>query len=131
MGTLSQLPKFLFVGLANTLVALLIIFTAKAGLEMGDASANALGYAVGLLLSFTLNRRWTFRHSGSVTRSLPVFLTVQAVAYLFNLLSVLWLIAQGMDAYGAQVCGILPYTAISFLGSRFLAFRSRDTKTLP
>ena len=131
MGTRRQLPKFLFVGLANTLVALLVIFTAKAGLEMGDASANALGYAVGMILSFTLNKRWTFRHSGSVTRSLPVFLAVQGVAYFFNLLFVLWLIAQGMNAYWAQVCGIPPYTVISFLGSRFLAFRSQDTKTLP
>ena len=52
-----QFTKFLGVGVANTLVALLVIYAAKWYLGLGDVAANALGYSVGLFISFTLNSR--------------------------------------------------------------------------
>jgi putative flippase GtrA len=114
--------RFLVVGVANTFAALGLIFIAKAWLGLGDATANALGYALGLSLSFTLNRRWTFRHGGALGRSVPAFLLVQALAYGLNLLCVLALIDWGMNAYLAQTLGIPPYTLASYLGSRYLVF---------
>jgi putative flippase GtrA len=126
---LKELPRFLFVGVINTVVGLSAIFFAKLVLSMGDVAANALGYAIGLLVSFLLNRRWTFQHTGSVTRSLPLFLLVQGVAYSANLICVLSLIHFGIDGYFAQVCGIPPYTALSFLGSRYFAFRAHAVQT--
>lgn len=125
----ATLLRFLFVGLANTAVALGVIFFAKIWLGLSDALANVLGYACGLTLSFLLNRRWTFRHSGALGRSVPTFLLVQAVAYFLNLYCVLMLIDWGVNSFLAQALGIPPYTIMSYLGSRYLVFADPAGRT--
>lgn len=52
-------PRFLIVGLVNTAVGLSVIFACKALAGLGDALSNAVGYTVGLAVSFVLNRSWT------------------------------------------------------------------------
>jgi len=127
MTGLLRLPlvRFLVVGIANTLTGLSLIFVAKWLVGVGDVAANAFGYGVGFLLSFSLNRSWTFGHQGSAGRAFMIFLAVQAAAYGFNLVTVVGLISMGVNSYLAQTLGVPPYTAISYLGSRYLAFGSR------
>lgn len=114
--------RFLLVGIVNTLVGLTFIFAAKGIFGMGDIAANALGYGIGLLTSFSLNRSWTFRHNGPVVRAIVAFLMVQAVAYSLNLACVLGMIEYGIYSYLAQALGMPPYIVISYLGSRYFAF---------
>lgn len=118
--------RFLVVGVVNTMVGLGTIFAAKGLFDMADVAANAIGYAIGLLVSFTLNRNWTFRHSGPISSAIVVFLMVQAVAYSLNLVCVLSLIGFGVDSYLAQALGMPPYTVASYLGSRYFAFASKN-----
>ena len=118
-----QFAKFLGVGVANTLVALCIIYAAKWFANFGDVAANALGYGVGLLASFTLNSRWTFAHSGPRLSAFAKFLLVALVAYGMNLLMVLTAIHYiGLNDYIAQALGIPPYTLTSFFASKYLVF---------
>jgi putative flippase GtrA len=118
----GRLARFLLVGMLNTAVGLLVIFSAKA-LSADDVSANVIGYSVGLALSFVLNKRWTFGFSGDALPSLVRFLSVFAVAYLANLTMVLSSIAAlGVDPYWAQALGVIPYTLIFYAGSRWYAF---------
>lgn len=112
-------------GVVNTIVGLGSIFIAKGIGGLGDVPANALGYSIGLVVSFTLNRNWTFRHTGHVTRALFVFLAWQGVAYAVNLACVLGLIRYGVDSYVAQALGMPPYMIVSYIGSRFFAFASK------
>lgn len=120
----TSLVGFLLVGVANTLVGLSAIYLIKWLGAVGDMFANAFGYAIGLMVSFTLNRNWTFRHSGAVLPAAIRFLMVFAIAYLANLGVVLGLIHQfGINGYLAQPLGVPPYTAIFYLGSRHFAFR--------
>ena len=106
----------------NTALGLLVIFSAKA-LGADDVGANVTGYAVGLALSFVLNKRWTFGFSGDALPSLVRFFSVFALAYLANLTMVLSLIAAlGIDPYWAQALGVIPYTLIFYVGSRWYAF---------
>lgn len=119
------LGRFLGVGVANTLIGLGVIYACKRLLGFGDVLANASGYAVGLTIGFMLNRHWTFGHTGNVRVAALRFLAVFGVAYSVNLLCVLLAIrAAGIDDYVSQAIGILPYTAIFYLGSRLYAFRS-------
>lgn len=120
-----QLAKFLSIGLANTVFALLIIYAAKWFLGMGDVAANALGYGLGLLSSFSFNRRWTFAHTGPQWPAFVKFLAVALVAYGMNLLTVLTAIHYwGLNDYLAQALGIPPYTLTSFLASKYLVFKT-------
>jgi putative flippase GtrA len=116
--------RFLLVGMGNTIVGLAVIFAAKGIFELGDVTSNAIGYGTGLVVSFSLNRSWTFRHEGTIMRSLVAFILVQVVAYCSNLACVMGMIAYGVDSYLAQALGIPPYTLISYLGSRYIAFAS-------
>lgn len=124
MGQLPTVVRFVLVGMVNTLVGLTLIYAAKWFLGAGDVAANAFGYSIGLLVSFTLNRAWTFAHRGHAGRAFATFLAVQCVAYGLNLVCVLGLISYGVDSYVAQAFGIPPYTIVSYLGSRYLAFAS-------
>ena len=111
------------VGLANTTVGLTVILSAKSLAGADNVSANVAGYAVGLALSFALNRRWTFGFRGDARASLLRFLAVFAVAYAANLVAVLSLIeVLGVNAYWAQVLGVIPYTLLFYVGSRWYAF---------
>jgi putative flippase GtrA len=131
-GALLQLSRFLFVGIANTLVGLAVIFAAKALAGAGDLAANASGYAVGLVLSFTLNRNWTFRDRGRLSPAALRFLLAFALAYLANLATVFGLRdLAGVDSYVAQAAGVIPYTALFFVASRVFVFRDHRQDAAP
>lgn len=118
-----RLARFALVGLANTAVGLAVIVGCKALLGMTDAPANFTGYAIALLLGFTLNQRWTFGYAGNAQSAFARYLLVLGCAYLANLATVMaaidWL---HLNSYLAQAAGIVPYTVTSYLGSRLFAF---------
>jgi putative flippase GtrA len=125
----AQLGKFLSVGALNTLIGLLAIYAAKWFFGIGDIAANAVGYSIGLLISFTLNSRWTFAYQGARLAALLKFLLVTLFAYSMNLVVVLIAIRHlDLNAYVAQALGIPPYTLTLFLASKYLVFRSEPEK---
>jgi len=126
----QPLVRFLLVGGLNTLTGLGLIFIAKGFFGVGDVQANAFGYSVGMLVSYALNRSWTFAHRGSAGRSFLLFLVVQGSAYLLNLFCVMGLIRLGVDTYLAQALGVPPYTIVSYLGSRYIAFAPSGRKKI-
>jgi putative flippase GtrA len=121
---LPQFGRFLSVGMLNMLVGLMVIYAAKWWLAMGDVAANALGYGAGLVLSFTLNSRWTFGYQGAQLPALLKFLLVAALAYAMNLLTVLLALRLGVNGYLAQALGIPPYTLTTYFASKYLVFRT-------
>ena len=121
---LGQFVRFLLVGVLNTCVGLSVIFAAMGLLGLAEAPANAVGYAVGLCVSFVLNKRWTFTHDGRALAAALRFLFAFAIAYGLNLATVLGAIAWfGLDPYLAQALGVPPYTISFFLLSRYVVFR--------
>ncbi|MCX9146076.1 GtrA family protein [Erythrobacter sp. WG] len=121
---IGRLARFLLTGLANSAVGWAVIFVGLwAGL--GDLAANAAGFGVGLVLSFTLNRRFTFGVTGAVRApEVARFLAAFAVAYGANL-AVLF---AARDVLGpgnplAQLPAIAAYVAIFFVLSQFVVFR--------
>ena len=115
--------RFGLTGVANTFVGLGVIYLAKFALMMEDVPANMLGYAVGLGLSFGLNKNWTFRHQGPLRPALGRFLVVQVVAYCLNLATVLAFLSFGINGYVSQITGIPVYMVVGYLGCRYWAFR--------
>jgi putative flippase GtrA len=123
------LIKYLLVGVANTAIGLSVIYSAMYFLRLDVVPANLLGYGVGIVSSFILNKHWTFASNDHVVSSFLRFLLVLAVAYAANLGTVLVAVSHfDFNPYIAQALGVLPYTAIGFLGSRFFAFRSQRGK---
>jgi putative flippase GtrA len=127
-----QFARFVTVGILNTGVGLTVIFAAKALLGWADLAANATGYAVGLVMSFALNRAWTFRDRGRVGPAVLRFLAAFVLAYLVNLATVFGLRdVAGVNSYLAQAAGVIPYTLLFFLVSRAFVFLDRRPTKAP
>jgi putative flippase GtrA len=120
--------KFLAVGSANTLFGLSVIFVAKKYFGLSDVFANFSGYACGIILSFALNKRWTFKDRSGTYAALKRFLMVTAVAYLSNIFLVLILIKNSIPDYIAHPVGAAPYIAICWIGYRFYAFQNTNLR---
>lgn len=120
-----QLFRFLAVGIVNTVAGFACIVAGMRWLALDYRVANALGYAAGCGLGFVLNRAWTFADRGPWQGSLVRWLGVAGVCWCLNLLTVIVLHDRlGVDAYVAQVGGTVVYAAATFLGGRFVAFRT-------
>jgi putative flippase GtrA len=126
-----QLLRFLAVGVLNTAVGLGTIFALKAVAGWPDVPANIGGYVLGLMVSFVLNRRWTFAHRGDWRGALARFLAVFGVAYTANLVAFLALRDRlGVNPYAAHALAMVVYTAIFFVGSRSIAFRQQTREAM-
>lgn len=120
-----QVLRYLMVGVVNTAVGLSIIF-ALMHAGVADLAANAIGYAVGLCVSFVLNGRWTFGATALDVGRLLRFLLVVGVAYFANLAALV--VARDALDWGShvgQLAGAVTYTAVGFIGSRWFAFAAR------
>ena len=121
-----SLPRYLVVGVANTVVGLSAIFGIKYFTTAGDVLANLGGYVIGFAFSYAMNSRWTFGYRGPAASGIAKFALVTVSAYLCNLAVVLvalhWL---GINSYLAQALGIPAYTAVGYLGARYFAFGDR------
>jgi len=122
-STLLQPLRFILVGAVNTFLGLTIIFAAKGIVGLDDFVSNLLGYSFGLLISFFLNRKWTFRHNGRIFPTAMRFVTAFLASYMANLITVYGLRdGVGLNSYLAQAFGIVPYTMIFYLTSRYYVF---------
>jgi putative flippase GtrA len=123
--------RFAVVGVLNTLAGLLVIYTLKYVFATPDVAANLVGYAVGLTTSYTLNRRWTFAFRGPHRDAIGRFIVVTLVAYGANLALVCAAVSLfSVNSYVAQSVGVVPYTLVSYFGSRFFAFAAPSPEPL-
>lgn len=131
-GLTRQLLRFGAVGLLNTGIGLCAIWVAM-WVGVSPILSNAIGYAVGLVVSFSLNRSWTFRRkdrgvaqgrAGGVMADMRRFLLAFMAAWLLNV-SVVWIGLQTTEIspYLLQIAGISAYTVSIFVLCRMFVFR--------
>lgn len=127
----NRLTRFITVGLANTVTGLLVIFACKSALGMGDIASNLAGYSVGIVMGFLLHKNWTFGYGrNKQAATFARYLAVLSLAYGANLIATLQAInLLQLNSYLAQVAGVVPYTLIGYLGSRYFVFPQGKEKT--
>jgi putative flippase GtrA len=113
--------RFATVGVVNTAVGMMVIYASQR-LGAGTVVANFCGYTVGLMVSFFLNRRWTFQHDGRRYATHLRFIAAFVVAYAANLGCVLLAEKSGATGMLAQFAGIVPYTVTFYLLCRHIVF---------
>lgn len=118
----GQLWRYAVTGLINTGVGLAIILILHLSLGVDVIIANATGYGAGLLVSFALNRAWTFasRRSVLATGAAYAGLVGLAFALCIALISALQLI--NLPYVAAQLLGTALYSVIVFVGARHVIF---------
>jgi len=117
--------RFPIVGLINTFIGLLVIYLCKI-IGLDDVVSNVAGYSVGIFVSFFLNKKWTFSYRGSNFSAVLKFSVVTAVAYVLNLLVVLFLLdVVGINGFLAQAAAVPIYAFATYFGYRWFVFPDR------
>lgn len=118
----SQAVRYVFVGLANTALTAVVIFSLMQ-FGVGIYLSNVSGYIAGILFSFIMNVRFTFSTSLSLIKFIK-FLSVCAICYIFNLVAMkFFLTLMPQHVYTAQFIGMFFYTAIGFILNKFWSMK--------
>jgi putative flippase GtrA len=126
MPVMMQFVKFGIVGVSNTLLFLAVYTVLLKGFGVWYLAASAVGFIVGAVNGFLLNRRWTFRgHVGDALT--PVrWGIVQSGGLLLNLgLVALCVSGLGMDELAGQAVAIAVVVVVTFLANRAWTFRTQ------
>lgn len=121
---MKQLLRYIVVGVLNTLLGYSIIFACMYLLVMTPEASNVAGYAVGLVISYVLNRHYTFNSLQKRRKEIVRFVTVFVVAYALNFAALLILIYQlGLHKGASQVVAGIVYVVASFLMNKYYVFK--------
>ncbi len=125
----SSIPKFLLVGVGNTLLSAVLMFVLE---PLGYWPSTAIAYVAGAVMSFFLNRKFTFKSEEDFVKSAVKFAVNVAVCYLLAYsiaqpLGKLILGALGVEGIWLErltkIGGMGLYTILNYFGQRFFAFK--------
>ena len=122
--------RFATVGVINTLIGYAVIFWCMYGLDQDPVASNIIGYAVGLVISFVLNRSYTFRSTADVAPQALRFVVFFALAYLVNLGILIWMTRYLSVGSGiSQVVAGAAYFIVFFVLSKCFVFAGGGRNT--
>lgn len=130
----NSFVRFLIVGVGNTLLSLMLMFLLEG---LGYWPSTAIAYVAGAVMSFFLNRYFTFRSEERFWASAWKFAVNVAVCYVigYGLARVLVRPPEGITAVPAifferlsKLVGMGLYTVLNYFGQRFFAFRRTGKK---
>lgn len=131
----AKLLKFLLVGVINTLVGVSIELFLYNVLHCGVWFSSATNYVLTSILSFFLNKHFTFRNKENSWRQVLRFAANIAVCYLLAhgiaVPLMEWLLRGANEAMRGNVTlltGMCLFTGLNYLGQRFFAFAEKKTK---
>ena len=120
-----QFIKFGLVGILNTLITLTIIFLFMKVLKASYILSNVVGYILGFINSFILNKIWTFKSKGHVGKESFYFIVIFLVCYSIQLGFLIILKEKLLiKAEYAQIIAMGLYTIMNFTGNKYITFKA-------
>ena len=127
---------FLLIGVLNTLLSAGIMYLLYTRMNGGYWLSSAIAFALTSVLSFFLNKRFSFRSDdpvgGAALRFALVILVCYVIAYLIAKPATALLLAAIFPAKNLPVekialfTGQILFTGLNYIGQRFFAFRKKD-----
>ncbi len=121
--TLKQFLRFAAVGAVATSAHFAVMIALVELARVHPVVATVCGFAVGAVVSYSLNRRFTFETRPAYGRGLAKFLAVIAIGALLNAGIVALVIDWGLHYLVAQVIATLIVLVWNYAGSRLVVFR--------
>jgi putative flippase GtrA len=128
----STAIKFILVGIINTLFGTAIMFGLYNLAGCSYWVSSAANYFFGSILSFVLNKRFTFQNRDSIGKTAPKFILNILVCYLLAYgiakPAALWIcsgLSQQLAENVAMGIGMVLFTGLNYIGQRFFAFKTR------
>jgi len=126
----KTLPKFLLVGVINTLFGAGIMFLLYNLCGTSYWFSSAANYVFGSILSYFLNKHFTFRYADKsptvILRFVLNILVCYLAAYGMAKPLCLWLLSgaeKRLRENIAMAAGMVLFTSLNYLGQKFFAFK--------
>ena len=119
--TFIQFFSYNIVGIANTIVGFSIIFLLML-FGVTATESNIIGYAVGSVVSYFLNKKYTFKSKKKSKKEALKFFTVLLISYGLNMLTLQWLL-EFLNPYLSQIFAAIVYTLSSFILVKIVVFK--------
>jgi putative flippase GtrA len=119
-----EFVRFLIVGVANTLVSL-VVYRALLALGVWYVVSAPLAWGAGAVNGYIFNRRWTFRARDSRRARFLYALFAVAGAGAASLLVFVFARGAGIPKFEAYLVAVPPITVSTFLASRYWTFSDR------
>ena len=117
--------RYIFIGIVNTITGYAITFYLFYLGTMAELS-NFIGYALGILLSYFLNKKYNFKSKNSHVKDFPKFVISMFTAYIFNLIILIIIFRYyGFNFYLAQVLASVGYVLVGYILSKNYVFKER------
>lgn len=127
--------KFLLVGVGNTLLSTVLMFALEG---LGYWPSTAIAYVAGAVMSFFLNKRFTFHSDEVLWKAAVKFAVNVAVCYVvgYGLARLVMGALSPLNPLPAiwwerlsKLVGMGLYTVLNYFGQRFFAFHRRGSTT--
>ena len=122
----------MLVGVVNTLVGTAVMFFCFNVLAWSYWLSSALNYMVGSIVSYLLNKRYTFQQKGNDWHTVWKFIVNVSVCYVlaYGLAKpfVAWLLSgvtTNIQGNAALFVGMVLFVGFNYIGQRFWAFSTR------
>jgi putative flippase GtrA len=126
--------KFVLVGIINTIFSTVIMFLLYNLASFGYWGSSTVSYLLGSILSFFLNKSFTFRNKESTVKTALRFTINIAVCYLAaysiskpivtRILSSTSLSKSIVEQF-SMLLGMVLFTMLNYVGQRFFAFKEK------
>lgn len=130
-----KLIKFIIVGIINTMVGTAIMFGLYNLAGYSYWVSSAANYILTSILSYFLNKYFTFQHKGDNLKSMARFAINIAICYLLAygiakpaVMHILSGYSKSVQENTAMLVGMCLFVGFNYLGQRFFAFKETDEK---
>lgn len=124
--------RFVMIGIINTMVGATIMFVFYNIFDFSYWVSSASNYFLTSILSFFLNKYYTFSNKetslGQVIRFIVNILVCYLIAYGFAKRIALYIFefaGERLQNNIAMLIGMVIFTALNYIGQRFFAFREK------
>ena len=115
--------RYALVGVANTALGFGCILLLQNVVGADPRVANGVGFAVGMMLSYFLNRRFAFQSTRAHATAMPAFMISAAISFAVNIIVLqLGLSVIGLADVYAQCLAVASYTVCFYLLNRYVVF---------
>ncbi len=121
----SNFLIYLVIGLLNSGIGYIVILYFTYAGVVAEIS-NLLGYLLGVVFSYILNKKYNFKSKREHRKELPKFMFSMFISYLVNLIVLVFgYRVFGINVYIAQILAGISYTVTGYTLSKFFVFQER------
>ena len=124
---LVRLILFTLIGGVNTAVDYGVFFILHTLLSVGSLIAQVISFSSGVICSYFLNRRFTFKAQNKMSTSEVVKFIILNLIAMGSSVLVVWVCEThfGISPYIAKLISMIVSFTINYIGNRFFIFKAQ------